>query len=343
MAAKIAPQWNLLSCPAVLRTELVRQSFALGGLARQSPISRTAPSGGSILRSAHNYHRPTTSSPLLLLPPSSHQQRYQSTVSDPSTTTTAPQTPPPTSEPPQPRRLRRFLTTTALTLLFFTTGFAMSAAPAADTVNGFMNPPSDAETLNLFVPPTPSAEEINTRIISSPLAVSLRSKAEWTESRPHLKIPESMRPYNLTGGTLMGDEKIAVPPLNFATKEAELPEMVSISYLGPALCGHPGIVHGGLLATMLDEGLARACFPALPNKVGVTASLKIDYRVPCPAKSFVVLRAQTTKVEGRKAWVKGWIELLGEGEGEGTKLVEAEALFIEPKGAAQMARVYSSQ
>lgn len=97
------------------------------------------------------------------------------------------------------------------------------------------------------------------------------------------------------------------------------------------------------MATMLDEGLARACFPALPNKVGVTASLKIDYRVPCPAESYVVLKAQTTKVEGRKAWVKGWIELLGEGDGDGTKLVEAEALFIEPRNAKAMARVYSTQ
>lgn len=136
----------------------------------------------------------------------------------------------------------------------------------------------------------------------------------------------------------MGDGKIEVPPLNFNEKHAELPTLVQIMHLGPSLCGHPGIVHGGLLATMLDEGLARACFPALPNKVGVTASLKIDYRVPCPANSYVVLKAYTTKVEGRKAWVHGWIESLGENDSEGTKLVEAEALFIEPKGAKNLAR-----
>lgn len=136
----------------------------------------------------------------------------------------------------------------------------------------------------------------------------------------------------------MGEDKIAVPPLNFNDNTSPLPSMVQIMHLGRALCGHPEIVHGGLLATMLDEGLARACFPALPNKVGVTASLKIDYRVPCPAGRYVVLKAETTKVEGRKAWVKGWIELLGEEEGEGVKLVEAEALFIEPKNASGMAR-----
>ena len=137
----------------------------------------------------------------------------------------------------------------------------------------------------------------------------------------------------------MGPGKLEVPPLSFNDKNIELPTLTQIMYLGPSLCGHPQIVHGGMLATLLDEGLARACFPALPNQVGVTASLKIDYRVPCPADSYVVLRAHTTKVDGRKVWAKGWIELLDESGGEGTKLVEAEALFVEPRNAKNMPRI----
>ncbi|GAB1739395.1 hypothetical protein NU219Hw_g4355t1 [Hortaea werneckii] len=318
----------VFSSPPALRSEIVRRAFSTSPY--QSPrLLHTA--GGSICRT-----------------PINNQIRSQST----SSTTSTPLHQPPedtplqrdsTTPPPPPRRLRRFLLTTTLFLLFSSAGFAMSAAPAADTINGFVNPPTDAETLTLYSAPTPTEHAINDHILTHPLSVRLRAQEGMTESRPHLKIPESMRPHNLTGGTLLGEDKIAVPPLMFADKDAALPTLTSISYLGPALCGHPGIVHGGLLATLLDEGLARACFPALPNKVGVTASLKIDYRVPCPAGSYVVLKAQTTKVEGRKAWVKGWIELLGEGDAEGTKLVEAEALFIEPKNAASMARVYSTQ
>lgn len=217
----------------------------------------------------------------------------------------------------------------------------MSAAPAADTVNGFVNPPSDAETLTMFQPTAPQTAEINEHIITHPLAVRLRAEQGVTESRPHLKIPAAMAPHNLTGGVLLGPGKIEVPPLSLAHSQEELPRLTQISYLGADLCGHPTIVHGGLLATLLDEGLARACFPALPNKVGVTASLKIDYRAPCPAGSYVVLKAETTKVEGRKAWVKGWIEQLTEDGEPGVKYCEAEALFIEPKGAASMARIYS--
>jgi len=223
--------------------------------------------------------------------------------------------------------------------------------------NEYLSPPTDEETLALYDPqPSDPAYAINQHILTHPVAVRLFEDPTFTAARPHLKIPPSMREYNLTGGTLLGPQKIEVPPLTFQTRspssassssssttpsstesttpEPFLPELISLQYLGPALCGHPGIVHGGLLATLLDEGLARCCFPALPNKVGVTASLKIDYRAPCNAPGYVVLRARTTRVEGRKAWVTGRLEtLVGEGETP-TVLVEAEALFVEPRQAA---------
>jgi acyl-coenzyme A thioesterase PaaI-like protein len=144
---------------------------------------------------------------------------------------------------------------------------------------------------------------------------------------------------NLTAGTLLGPNMIEVPTLQFSTADGS--ELVALQYLGSSLCGHPGMVHGGLLATLLDEGTARCCFPALPNKIAVTASLKIEYKKPTMAGQIVVLRAHTTKVEGRKAWVVGRLEtLVDEGKGEvPVVLVESEALFIEPKQAAQMKRI----
>lgn len=203
--------------------------------------------------------------------------------------------------------------------------------------------PSDAETLSpsLYHPPDPATAAINTRILTCPLAESLRRNPAFLESRPHLKIPEALRPTNLTGGTLMGPGKIAVPPLVFG--EGQGKSMYSIFYLGEQLCGHPGMVHGGCLATLLDEGLARCCFPALPSRLGFTANLKVEYRRPVRAGMCFVLRAETVKVEGRKAWVRGWIEELDEGrEGlTGERLVEAEALFIEPRYAAKVRSIYS--
>lgn len=192
--------------------------------------------------------------------------------------------------------------------------------------------PSDEETLTAFTPADEITREIEEYIQNHPVAVALREDPAFTESRPYMKIPENLRVRNLTAGTLSGPDRIVVPPLVFAEDGGK--SLVSILYLGSDVSGHPGIVHGGLLATLLDEGLARCCFPALPNGVGVTANLNIDYRRPAMAGNYAVLRAETTKVEGRKAWVEGRIETLPEDGKEPKVLVEAKALFIEPKQAA---------
>ncbi|KAL8997531.1 MAG: hypothetical protein Q9169_003226 [Polycauliona sp. 2 TL-2023] len=209
--------------------------------------------------------------------------------------------------------------------------------------------PSSSST---YKPPTERAQQIETLINTHPLVQRLRSDPQWHESRPHVSMPPAMAQHSLTASTLSGDTKIPVPPIIF-TKGTSGSELIAISYLGADLCGHVGIIHGGMMATMLDEGLARCCFAALPNKIGVTARLEIDYRKPVRCEGLVVLKARTEKVEGRKAWVKGRVESLdmnekgggvvGRGDGavevsapyeeRGEVLVEAEGLFVEPKWA----------
>ncbi|KAL1619990.1 hypothetical protein SLS56_009863 [Neofusicoccum ribis] len=219
----------------------------------------------------------------------------------------------------------------------------MAAAPAVTVANDLLTPPTDAQTLELWQPdPASRAAELEQQLQVHPLVAKLRADPDLKESRPHMRIPPSLRQNNLTAGTLLGDEMLGLPPLVFSAPDGS--RMTSIHYVGPALCGHPGIVHGGLLATLLDEGLARCCFPALPNKVAMTASLTISYKAPCKAGQFIALHAVTTKVEGRKAWVTGRLEtVVDEEKGEKPLLLdEAEALFIEPRQAASMARVYNT-
>ena len=192
------------------------------------------------------------------------------------------------------------------------------------------NGPSDHESLTAFLPADEHAAEVDAYIQNHPLTKTLRANPNYKESRPHLRMVEPHQSHSLTAATLMGPGKIPVPPLMFSHDGKEL---ISISYLGTDLCGHAGILHGGMLATLLDEGLARCSFTALPNRIGVTAQLTVNYRKPAPAGRFMVLRAELVKVEGRKAWVKGNISLLGEGVEPGDVLVEAEGLFVEPKYA----------
>ncbi|KAF8249381.1 thioesterase family protein [Wilcoxina mikolae CBS 423.85] len=190
---------------------------------------------------------------------------------------------------------------------------------------------TDEESLKVFQPTAPKQVEVEEYINNHPLTKSLRSNPEFTESRPTLKVHEDYRNASLTSGALAGPGKIEVPP--FVWQEDGGKSLVSILYLGNELCGYPGLIHGGLLATLLDEGLARCSFPALPNKIGMTANLTINYRKPSPAESFVVLKAKTVKVEGRKAWVEGHIETLAKQGEEPVVLVESSALMVEPKQA----------
>ncbi|KAK4101772.1 adenylylsulfate kinase [Parathielavia hyrcaniae] len=209
----------------------------------------------------------------------------------------------------------------------------MTVAPAYESAAAILSPPTDADTLDSFVPYDEDAQAKEDFIHSHPLAASLRSNPDFIESRPHLKIPPSWRRHNLTGGTLLGPGKVAVPPISWSHREGK--SYVQIQHVGTDLCGHMGIIHGGFLATMLDEGLARCCFPVLPFNVGMTAKLEINYKAPAMADQYLVLRAETVKVEGRKAWVEGHIETLPTEPGqEPTVLATASALYVSPKQAA---------
>jgi 3'-phosphoadenosine 5'-phosphosulfate synthase len=209
----------------------------------------------------------------------------------------------------------------------------MGAAPAYGTVAAVLRPPSDAETLSMCTPADEEARAKEDYINAHPFVATLRANPDYVESRPHMKIPPAWRNQNLTGGTLMGPGKMIIPPFSWTDKTGK--SYVQITHVGTKLCGHMGIIHGGFLATMLDEGLARCCFPVLPHNIGLTAKLEVNYKAPAMADQYLVLRATTTKVEGRKAWVDGQIETLPTKEGEQPiVLATASALYISPKEAA---------
>ncbi len=90
-----------------------------------------------------------------------------------------------------------------------------------------------------------------------PVVQQMRSVARaghgWYETRPHSAGQPS--PHSLTASVLRGPSKLAVRPLIFAREDES--EAVVILHLGRSLCGHDGIIHGGMIATIFDESLAR--------------------------------------------------------------------------------------
>ncbi|KAF3396461.1 hypothetical protein F1880_006656 [Penicillium rolfsii] len=177
-----------------------------------------------------------------------------------------------------------------------------------------------------------SATQIAAFIQNHPIAIALRNDPDYTELQPHLKVAERDRVQNLMTGALAGLQKISVPPYVFSKEKGE--GLVMIMHLGQNMCDYPGVVHNGLIAALFDEGLARCCFAALPNKVGVTANLNIEHHQPLMADSYIVLSAETTKLQGRKAWGYSRIETLPVDDQEATLIAEARGLFIEPKQIA---------
>lgn len=87
--------------------------------------------------------------------------------------------------------------------------------------------------------------------------------------------------------------------------------------------GAPGLAHGGLVATVLDETLGFMLW--MLGAPGVTARLEVSYRRPVPIHRTVATRALCTGVAGRKVY--GYAEMHLE-ELDGPLLAEASGLFV---------------
>ena len=94
---------------------------------------------------------------------------------------------------------------------------------------------------------------------------------------------------------------------------------------GSGMDGHAGVVHGGLIATVMDEVLTLlAGLHKDPDRAGYTAYLKVDYKKPVPTPGTVLARALLeSRSSGKKVWLKGSLE-----DGMGGAFATAQCLVI---------------
>ncbi|CAO3703358.1 unnamed protein product [Rhizopus stolonifer] len=81
-----------------------------------------------------------------------------------------------------------------------------------------------------------------------------RTDPDLVEHKAYNHFSESQKKHSLTYSTLRGPDMIIIPPVMFYNKSYT--EITIIVHLGKNICGHDGIIHGGLSATLLDEALA---------------------------------------------------------------------------------------
>ena len=90
--------------------------------------------------------------------------------------------------------------------------------------------------------------------------------------------------------------------------------------VGPVFQGGPGLVHGGVLALLIDH--AMGCVAAGPQRPAMTASLTMRYRKPTPLGIPLTVSVWLDRVEGRK------LHLSAEIVADGKVTVAAEAVFL---------------
>jgi len=222
---------------------------------------------------------------------------------------------PPTPAPKVRRSLRPYIYATVFLLLGMTAG---------QYVTYVLAPPA------LPLPGTKEDEALVGYIHSLanklPLVESLSTDPNWRSWDAYSAFTAEERPHRITTGPLGGSRGLGGYQRVFYNEETG--QFVSVVWIGGGVAGWPGVTHGGLIATLLDESLGRCAIARFPSKTGVTANLELNYRAPTVTNSFYVVRAVPV-LEGateRKMWVSGRLETI-----DGRVCVESKGLFVVPK------------
>jgi len=94
----------------------------------------------------------------------------------------------------------------------------------------------------------------------------------------------------------------------------------------PGHQGAPGLAHGGVLTTALDETMGSLGW--LMQTIAVTGRLETDFLRPVPVDTVLHLEAAVTAVYGRKIFTRATGRIGGP---DGPLAVRAEAVFLQVK------------
>jgi uncharacterized protein (TIGR00369 family) len=97
--------------------------------------------------------------------------------------------------------------------------------------------------------------------------------------------------------------------------------VVALPVVADTFDGHPGYLHGGIIATLLDEAMSKAV-RAL-GKPAMTRKMEVDYLRPVPSGVPLCIEGRIVRSEGRKHWTEARIL-----SAEGIALARANGLFI---------------
>jgi uncharacterized protein (TIGR00369 family) len=103
---------------------------------------------------------------------------------------------------------------------------------------------------------------------------------------------------------------------------AEDNSVVCLATVPDGFEGPPLYVHGGIIATLLDEAMSKAVRAS--GRTAMTRQMEIDYLRPVPSGATIRIEGRVTRSEDRKHWAEAKIV-----NGNGVELARAKGLFIE--------------
>ncbi|KAF2102197.1 hypothetical protein NA57DRAFT_73629 [Rhizodiscina lignyota] len=153
-------------------------------------------------------------------------------------------------------------------------------------------------------------------------------------------ITHNGRGHTLTGGTWNTADTIAhllsfyrpsPSPTDPTGSEQHRAEVRRFYTFGGGLNAHPDLLHGGVIATILDSTMGNVIGFAVPEarRSGMfTVQLNVTYEKPVRTPGTVMVRAWVKTIQdgGRKVWVEGVVE------GEGVRHARAEGMWLRAKG-----------
>ncbi len=103
------------------------------------------------------------------------------------------------------------------------------------------------------------------------------------------------------------------------------PGEVTAEYTVPEIYqGYPGVVHGGIVAAMLDETAGRTVMADGETRFFVTLKMEIKYRKTIPTETPLQIIGRLTSSRGRRATAQGQVLLP-----DGKVAAQADLILVE--------------
>ncbi|KAK3693703.1 HotDog domain-containing protein [Podospora appendiculata] len=248
--------------------------------------------------------------------------------SDSDSAPAAPSTQTPAAEPkpaPKPKSNYRLISAAIFLLLGSLGGTSLRVliAPPEPPIPGSE---ADGYTIELL---HEQAEKL-------PIVKQLTADPAWQSWDAYNTLSAEHKAQHIAAGALAGSRGFGGFQRVFYNPQTG--ELISVIFFGAAIVGWPGVVHGGALATLLDESCGRAAFKQWGGLSGMTASLKLQYVKATLSNGFYVLRVkprsedELDESERGKRHYKALVDATIEDAVTGRTTVIAEALFVGGHG-----------